>query len=439
MTLQGQGVARRDGLAVFVPAAAIGDELLCTVVKLEKRLAYARINEIITPGPARITNDCIVYPRCGGCVFRHITYEEELKIKAQAVADALLRLGKLTPEIRRIIPAPRTEHYRNKAQYPVGVIDGRLRAGFYAPRSHRLIPCEDCLLQPPEFAALTRTVLMHAERYDISAYDELKHSGTLRHIYLRQSAMTGQVLVCLVTNSTAPLPHADKLYLALQSAAKVCGLIQNINTKRTNVVLGEKTQVIFGDGGLEDSVLDINLRVSPHSFYQVNHTQAERLYALAGEEAALSGMENVLELHCGSGLLGLTMAHKCRSLISVDVVPDAIHDAKENARRNGINNSRFICADANEAAKILSAEGHCPDVVLLDPPRSGCGAGLACTVSGLAPKRIVYVSCSPATLARDCALFAENGYKLIRVTPIDMFPRTAHVECVALLQCEDKK
>jgi 23S rRNA (uracil1939-C5)-methyltransferase len=449
MTLQGQGVARHEGLAVFIPAAAVGDELSVTITKREKRLAYAKIDEILQPGAARITQDCGAYPRCGGCVFRHITYEEELRVKAQAVSDALFRLGKLTPEIRPILPAPQTEHYRNKAQYPVGEFGGQLRSGFFAPRSHRLIPCEDCRLQPPEFAALTRVVLEHAARHGIAPYDETTHSGTLRHIYLRQSALTGQALVCLVTNSGAArdieshatparvFPHADELYATLQAAAPICGIVQNINTQRTNVVLGEKTQLLFGDDALEDSVLGIALRVSPQSFYQVNHAQAERLYALAGDESALSGGETVLELHCGSGLLGLTMARRCRELIGVDLAPAAIRDAKENARRNGIENARFICADANDAANLLCAEGLRPNVVLLDPPRTGCGTGLVGTVCKLAPPRIVYISCNPATLARDCSLLAENGYTLLRVTPVDMFPRTAHVESVALLQRAD--
>ncbi|MDR1805177.1 MAG: 23S rRNA (uracil(1939)-C(5))-methyltransferase RlmD [Clostridium sp.] len=432
MSLQGQGVAHHEGLAVFIPAAAIGDVLEVTVTKREKRLAYAKIDRIVTPGADRQEQACPVYPRCGGCAFRHVSYEGELRVKAQAVEDALVRLGKLSPRIEPIVPARETERYRNKAQYPVALADGRLRAGFFAPRSHRLIPCEDCLLQPAEFSRLTKIVLAHAEMYGITPYDERTGRGFLRHIYMRQSALDGKVLVCLVTNGGNAVPRQDELYQKLCGAAKICGLVQNINAKQTNVVLGGETRCLFGAPRIEDSVLGVALEVSPQSFYQVNHAQAERLYTIAGEAAATDGA--LLELHCGSGIMGLSMAGRCRELVGVDIVPSAIENAEKNAARNGIKNARFICADADEGAQGLIKQGLRPEVVLLDPPRTGCSAGLVDTVRRLAPRRVVYVSCNPATLARDCALFTQNGYSLGSVTPVDMFPRTAHVECVAVLE-----
>ncbi|MCL2022957.1 MAG: 23S rRNA (uracil(1939)-C(5))-methyltransferase RlmD [Oscillospiraceae bacterium] len=436
-TLQGQGVGRYDGLAVFVPAAAAGDLLEVTTLKREKRLAYGRIDEIITPSSQRIQQNCSAYPRCGGCVFRHINYDEELRIKAQAVSDALERLGKLETQVLPIIPAPATEHYRNKGQFVVVQRENALLVGFYASRSHRVIPCENCLLQPPEFGIIIQEILEHARKYAISAYDENRHIGILRHIYLRKSAKTSEILVTLVTNTDKPVRHSNRLYEKLRKSYPICGLLQNINTKRGNVILGEYTHSLHGKNRLEDDVLGIKLEISPETFYQVNHAQAERLYALATKEAQLTGREKLLELHCGSGLLGLVMAEKCAELVGVEILPQATENARENAARNGIKNARFICADAGSGAQKLLAEGFRPDVVLLDPPRAGCTHDLVDTVCAAAPMRVVYLSCNPATLARDCALFAQRGYRLARVTPVDMFPRTGHVETVALLQKHD--
>ncbi|MDR0883694.1 MAG: 23S rRNA (uracil(1939)-C(5))-methyltransferase RlmD [Oscillospiraceae bacterium] len=428
-TLQGQGVAHVDTLAVFVPAAAVGDVLDVQIVKRAKTHAFARIVEIREPSPHRIPNDCPAYPRCGGCVFRHLSYAEELRVKRQAVVDALQRLAGLTPRVHSILPAPATERYRNKAQFPLANTPDGVVAGFYGARSHRVIPCADCRLQPPEFAPLLQTLLEHANEHHILAYDERDRTGLLRHLFLRKSAATGQTQVCLVATDWR-IPQMDALAEKLRAAAELSGILLNRNRRDTNVILGEKCRTHWGEGLLTDTLGGLSLSLSPLSFYQVNHLQATHLYALATQAAALTGAETVLELYCGTGVLGLGMARHCARLIGADIVPAAIENARANAARADIRNAEFLCADATAAAANIERA----DVVLLDPPRGGCGADLVRTVSGLSPVRVVYVSCDAATFARDCAFFCDAGYTLRSVTPVDMFPRTGHVEMVGVLE-----
>lgn len=434
-TIDGSGIGRADGMAVFVPAAAIGDEVTAHILKVKKQYAFAKIEAVQTPSPDRIPSACPVFPRCGGCAFQHISYAAECRIKAQHVADCLHRIGGVTPDLRPLVAAPATEHYRNKAQFPLAQRDGQVLIGFYAPHSHRVVHCPDCRLQPPEFAPLLAIIDRWIRENGVSIYDETTHSGLLRHVYLRKGEATGELMVCLVANGKR-LPQEAALTDALRGQPGVVSILLNVNTADTNVILGQQTRTLWGADAIEDRLCGRTFRISPLSFYQVNRTQAERLYGIAADYAALTGRETLLDLYCGTGTIGLTMAHRVQRLIGVEVVPEAVADAKRNAARNGITNAEFFCGDAAEAAGALRARGLRPDVIILDPPRKGCAPEMIAQATAFAPDRIVYVSCDPATLARDCAAFAGYGYAAVSATPVDLFPRTGHVETVCLLTRE---
>ena len=434
-TAEGSGVGRtEEGAAVFVPRSAVGDVLSVRILKVKKTYAFGRIEEILTPSPARIPPDCPSFGKCGGCVWRHITYAEECRLKEQKVRDAVERIGGIQTVFRPIIACDATDRYRNKAQLPVGRDrDGRVQIGFYAFHSHRIIDCYGCALQPEQFADVIRVTREFIDTYDIPVYDETTGQGRLRHLYIRRAEVTDELMVCYVVNGNG-LKHEDVLLKNLREALpNLKTVIFNSNREKTNVILGKKNRVAFGEGFIEDELCGMKFKISPFSFWQVNRVQAEKLYAKAREYAALSGNELLLDLYCGTGTIGLTMASSCGSLVGVEIIPDAVHDAEENAARNGVTNARFLCADAPEAAERLRREGLTPEVVILDPPRKGCGEALVRTIRGMEPSRVVYVSCDPATLARDLKYFAENGYITREVTPCDMFSRTAHVESVALL------
>lgn len=432
-TIDGSGVGRHEGLAVFVPGAAAGDTITAHIVKVKKNCAFARVEEILVPSPDRADPDCPAFPRCGGCVFRHIHYEAELAVKHRHAADALKRIGHLAVEPESIIASPRTEHYRNKAQYPVEYKDGRLNIGFYAARSHRVIDCRDCRLQPPAFEGILGVFDRWIQKYNISIYDESTHSGLLRHIYIRAAHATGEMMVCAVVNGRE-LPRTPELVNALlEKEPNIKSIVLNKNKADTNVILGEQCKTLWGQDTITDELCGLTFQISPLSFYQVNPMGAEILYQKAAEYAGLTGKETVLDLYCGAGSIGLTMAATAKEIIGVEVVPRAVADAKINAQINGIENARFICGDAAEAAEILAREGIKPDMVIFDPPRKGCAAELLQTIAKMGPDRMVYVSCDPATLARDCAVLSELGYKVNKVAPVDMFPRTGHVECVVLI------
>ena len=434
-TADGSGVGHSgDGLAVFVPLSAVGDELTVRILKVKKTYAFGKIEEILVPSPSRIEPDCPNFSKCGGCVWRHITYAEECRIKEQKVRDAVGRIGGIETEIKPIIACGRTDRYRNKAQLPVGRDrEGRIQIGFFSFHSHRIIDCGDCALQPEQFAEVIRITREFAEKYDIPVYDEATGKGRLRHLYIRCAEVTGELMVCFVVNGNG-LKHEDILLKNLREALpNLKTVIFNSNREKTNVILGSRNRIAYGEGTIEDVLCGKRFRISPFSFWQVNRAQAEKLYAKAREYAALSGSERLLDLYCGTGTIGLTMADGCASLIGVEIIPDAVRDAELNAERNGVKNARFICADAPAAAEQLRREGISPDVVILDPPRKGCGEELVETVAKMRPERVVYVSCDPATLARDLKYFAQRGYLTREVTPCDMFSRTAHVESVALL------
>ena len=431
-TSEGGGVGKFDGQAIFVENTAIGDEILCHIIKAKKTYAIGKAMKIIKPSKSRIEPECDAFKSCGGCSFGHIKYEEELKYKAQKVKDAFERIGGLSPVFRPIISSPETTRYRNKAQYPVRRENGILNIGFYAKKSHRVIDGGDCLLQPEDFTKIIEIFRKWINDNNITVYSESLNKGLIRHIYLRKAFATGEIMVCVVINGNT-IPNSEELTEMLKEVGGFKTLVVNINRENTNVVLGDTCTALYGDGYITDILCGVKIKLSPLSFYQVNRNGAELLYKKAAEYVAPTPDQTILDLYCGTGTIGLSMANSVKELVGVEIIPEAIEDAKVNAKLNNIENARFICGDASVAAEELKNEGIKPDTVILDPPRKGCAEELLKTVAEINPQKIVYVSCDPATLARDCARLLTLGYEVNEVTPVDMFPRTSHVESVALL------
>lgn len=436
MSAEGAAVGKYQGEAVFVPLGAPGDLARVKIVKAGKTYAFGRLEHLLEPASCRTESDCPVYAQCGGCCFRHISYEAELKIKAQRVRDALERIGGFRElPVEPILPSPSPDGYRNKALLPIGTAaDGEMKLGFYARNSHRIVDCPSCRLQPEEFNRAMEAFRRWAARWGDPVYQESNHTGRMRRLFLRKAELTGEVMACVVVNGNG-LHHEQELTSSLRAAIPglTCVVI-NSNRERTNVALGRKCRTVWGREAIRDRLCGLEFSISPLSFYQINRTQAERLYRLAGEYAELKEEELLLDLYCGTGTIGLSMAAGSRGrLIGVETVAQAVEDARENARRNGVENAEFLCADAAQGAKELKKRGEKPDVVVLDPPRKGCGQELAETVAELRPQRVVYISCDPATLARDLTYFTRLGYLPQKAAPVDMFPRTAHVETVVLL------
>lgn len=435
MTAEGLGVGRHEGMAVFVPLSAPGDELRVKIVKVAKNYAYGKLLEPLSPSPDRIEADCPVFSQCGGCCYRHISYEAEKRIKWERVRDALSRIGGLEDlPLRPILGAESRDHYRNKALLPLGTAaDGALTMGFYAVNSHRIVDCASCLLQPEEMNAAMAAFRNWEKQYGDPVYQEESHTGRMRRLYLRKGEKTGEFMACVVVNGNG-LHHEQELVSALKAAVPgLTSVVINSHREKTNVALGKKCRTVWGKETIQDELCGLRFHLSPLSFYQVNRTQAERLYEKAAEYAGLTGRETVLDLYCGAGTIGLSMANRAKKIIGVEIVPEAIENARQNAADNGITNAEFLCGDAAKAAAELASRNERPDVVILDPPRKGCSPELIETVVQFAPQRIVYVSCDPATLARDLKRFLELGYPPQEATPVDMFPATAHVECVCLL------
>ena len=431
-TSEGGGVGHYNGEAVFVENTAVGDVIKCHIIKAKSSYAVGKVISVIKPSADRVEPACTAFKSCGGCSYCHISYEAQLRLKADKVRDAFERIGRLSPDIKPVIPSPLTERYRNKAQFPVSRANGSLEIGFYAKKSHRVIECGDCLLQPEEFTEITDIFRRWIQNCGITVYSETTGKGLVRHLYLRKAFATGEIMVCPVINGST-LPHADELTEALKAVKGFSTLVVNINKSNSNVVLGDECFTVYGSGYISDILCGVKVKLSPQSFYQVNRAGAELLYRKAAEYAAITEADDLLDLYCGTGTIGLSMAKNARSLTGVEIIPEAIADAKLNAENNGITNAEFICGDASYAAGLLKERGVAPSVIILDPPRKGCAADLLKTVSDMAPERIVYVSCDPATLARDCAVLKDLGYGVREVTPVDMFPNTFHVETVVLL------
>ncbi len=438
LSSDGSGVAHSaDGEAVFVPGTASGDEARVRIVKDCGRYAFGILDELLTPSPDRIPVDCPVAGPCGGCSLRHLDYAAELRAKQESVLDAFRRIGGLEVPVLDILPSPEVDRYRNKVQFPVGVDKNCVPCiGFYAGRTHRIVPCPDCKLQPGVLNEIGNALCAFFAQQGIRPYDEQSGKGLVRHIFLRRGAHSGQIMVCLVCTRTK-LPHAEQLCTALRGQfPAISTILLNVNAKNTNVILGSENHILYGPGYIEDTLCGVPVRLGPLSFYQVNTLAAERLYGVAAQYAQLTPDDTLLDLYCGMGTIGLSMAEQCRELIGVEIVPEAIESAKANAARMGeavAAKSRFFCADAGQAATQLAAEGLHPDIVMLDPPRKGCDEATLSAVVRMAPRRVVYVSCNPATAARDAAWLEKNGYHTEKVQPVDLFPRTKHVETVVLL------
>ena len=438
LSSDGNGVAHSpDGETVFVPGAAPGDEADVRIVKDCKRYAFGILDHLRTPSPDRIPVDCAVAGPCGGCSLRHLDYTAELRAKQENVTDAFRRIGGLDVPVLDICPSPEVDRYRNKVQFPVGLDkNGNPCIGFYAGRTHRIVPCPDCKLQPGVLNEIGNALCRFFAENGIQPYNEETGRGLVRHIFLRRGAHSGQIMVCLVC--TRPnLPHADALCTRLREQfVDIATILLNVNSKNTNVILGTETHTLYGPGYIEDTLCGVPVQLGPLSFYQVNTLAAERLYGIAAQYAQLTPDDLLLDLYCGMGTIGLSMVDHCRELVGVEIVPEAIESAKANAARMGdavAAKSCFFCADAGQAATWLAAEGLHPDVVMLDPPRKGCDEATLSAVVRMAPRRVVYVSCNPATAARDAAWLEQHGYHAEKVQPVDLFPRTKHCECVIAL------
>ena len=434
MTSEGSGVAKIDGFAVFVPNTAVGDRLKIKIVKVLKHYGYGIVQEILTPSPDRIANHCPVYLQCGGCCYRHISYAAELRIKERQVEDAFLRIGAIPLKPEPIVGSEREEEYRNKAQFPIGLNDDRKAVtGFFANRSHRIVKCTECRLLPPVFNAIARDVVRFINKNRLKVYEEKTGHGVFRHIYLRQAEYSGEIMLCVVAAQPELPKEALLVEFITERYPQVKTIVVNHNPDQTNVILGRNERVIFGSGVIIDRLCDVSVEISPKAFYQVNRRQAERLYLQAIDYARLTGDETLFDLYCGIGTIGLSAAGRVRLLVGAEIVPEAVENANRNARLNGFSNTRFLCGDCKEAVRQLEQESIRPDVLIVDPPRKGCDPDVLETIVRLSPERVVMVSCNPSTAARDCRLLQEQGYRVVKYRPFDLFPRTKHVECVVLM------
>ena len=431
-TAEGQGVAHIDGCAVFIPNSIAGEVYRVRIEVAKKNWAAGKIVEILEKSPHRCNRECPVAKLCGGCDFWHMDYEEETRLKAERVKNCLNRLAGEELEKVEILSTPTCHGYRNKAQYPVSSKKGRAFAGFFKAGTHEVVENQRCLILPEETDRVKDAVMDYVNQYRVTVYDEASHTGLLRHIYVRRGAVSGQILVCLAVNGRK-LPKPEELIRRLEKIEGFTTLVLSVNTKKGNAVLGDEFLTLYGPGFIEDTLCGLTFRLSPRSFYQVNHHQAQRLYEAAISQAEITKEDTVLDLYCGVGTITLCMASAAGKVIGVEVIPQAVEDAKDNARRNGIENAEFFCGDAGAAALELEKQGIKADVVVVDPPRKGLNADTIEALHRFSPRRIVYVSCDPATLARDVALLKERGYRLKNALAADLFPRCSHVESIVTL------
>ena len=433
----GCGVAHApDGRVLFVKGAVSGDLAEIEIIKVNKSFLVARLIRVVAPSPIRAEEEfCRAPLACGGCVYRHISYAAELEVKTNYVKNAFIKAGLPEVEVLPTLSTKKECGYRNKGQYPVARTRDGIRAGFFASKSHNIIPAESCTLQNLAFADIVKFVCSFADKKGWSVYDEESGRGLLRHIYLRIGEKTGEIMLCLVINGES-IPCVEEFVCSVRdNFPAVVGILLSLNRKNTNVVLGDSFVTLWGKDYIEDILCGLRFRISPDAFYQVNRDGAERLYTLAAEAANLCEGDVLMDLYCGTGTIGLSMAKKARKLCGVEIVPASVECARENAKRNGIENAEFFCADAGSREVILAAAGGIrPDVVVIDPPRKGSTRELVDCLASLEVPRIVYVSCDPDTLARDCAWFKDAGYDIGKVQPVDMFPKTGHVESVVCLK-----
>ncbi len=436
ITSEGNGVGRYENIAVFVPETAVGDVIKAKIVKVLKSYCFGIVQEIITPSVDRITSDCPYFPKCGGCSFRHISYESEAKLKEKFVYDAFTRIGKIQTEYMPILACENLDRYRNKAQYPVGKDNEKNICGFYAKRSHRIINGTDCKLLPESFSEIAEFIINFTNENNIPAYDEITRKGLIRHIFIRQGYHSKEIMICFVVTRKSYFNNiCEEL---VKKFPNIKSIVMNINPDNTNVILGKKTVVLWGESNISDVMCGNIVDIASESFYQVNTQQAEKLYRQAKEFSELTGQETLIDLYCGAGTIGLSMADQVKKLIGAEIVPQAVENAKKNAERNGIENAEFICGDAGKTATELLSRGVQPDIVVLDPPRKGCDSATLDAVTEMNPKKIVMISCNPSTAARDTKILVEKGYRVNKVRAVDLFPRTGHVECVVLMSRVEK-
>ena len=443
MGTEGEGIGKAEGFPLFVKDAVIGDEIKARIVKVKKNYGYGRLEEILTPSPFRATPRCAYHRQCGGCQLQSLSYDKQLEFKQQKVRNNLLRIGGFSAEelgriMEPIVGMEDCWHYRNKAQFPIGTDkQGNPVAGFYAGRTHTIIANTDCALGVSENKEILEAVLLWMRSYRIPAYEEMSGKGLVRHVLIRKGFTSGELIVCLVINGKK-LPKAKELVEALMQIENMTSVSYSINEKNTNVIMGTEIVPLWGKETIQDAIGDISFSISPLSFYQVNPVQTKKLYELAVEYAQLTGKETVWDLYCGIGTISLFMARRAGRVYGVEIIPQAIRDAKENAERNGIKNAEFFVGKAEEVLpEKYATEGISADVIVVDPPRKGCDEKCLETMLKMRPERIVYVSCDSATLARDLKILRAGGYEPVRVRAVDQFPMSVHVETVVGLHRTD--
>ena len=430
----GAGVGKYKGFTIFVPETVPEEKVRVLIQVVKKTYGKGKCEKVLKSHPHRIKPSCPIYFECGGCQIQHLQYEAQLEHKRQQVADHFERIGGIKVPVHPVLGMGNPWRYRNKAQVPFGWQGGEVKAGFYAAGSHMIVDMEACLIQHEANDQAVRKVKELAQKLEIPIYDETNHQGCLRHVMVRTGFHTGELMIVLVTNGKN-LPHCEKWIDALRTEfPALCSLVQNINSKRTNVVLGPENHVLWGRGVIYDRIGEVTFAISPHSFFQVNPIQTKVLYDQVAKYAGLTGNEVVIDAYCGIGTISLYLAQNAKRVYGVEIVSAAVNDAKRNAEINRMDHVQFEAGAAEEVMPRWYQEGIRPDVVVVDPPRKGCDRVLLDTIASMQPERIVYVSCNSATLARDAKYLAESGYRVQEVQPVDMFPQTGHVECVSLLQ-----
>ncbi len=434
----GEGVCKINNFAVFVPYAVVGDVAEIKILKVNKSYAFGKIEKIIKPSPARVESNCLAFGKCGGCALQTTSYEKQLEIKRQKVKDALERIGGFSQiEVMPCVESNPCYEYRNKAQYPVADTNGVAETGFYAPRSHRLVKMEGCSLTDSDSKIIAKAIIDFANEHNIKGYNEETKKGCIRHIYTRHG---DKEIIVVIVGADKELKHKEKLVdilLNLEIKREIVGVVYNYNPIPNNVILGDTHEILYGRSFIYDTLCGIKFKIDYKSFYQVNKATTEKLYSKAIELLDAKKDETVFDLYCGIGTITLCAAKNCKKIIGVEVVEEAIKDAKENAVSNGIENAEFYVGTAEDVCPKLIEDGFKPTAIIVDPPRKGCDGKLLETIVSLSPSRVVYVSCDPATLARDAKFLCEHGYKLTKAYPFDQFPHTGHVETVVLLSRKD--
>lgn len=439
MGYEGEGVGKVNNFTVFVQGALLGETVKVKIVKLSKNFAHGKLLQVIKSSKHRIEPVCSIYKRCGGCQMQHMSYEGQLEFKTNRVKEVISRIGKLQDVvIHPTVGMKEPFRYRNKVQLPIGKVKNEVSIGFYAPRSHDIIDMDTCLIQDETADKVVQLTRDWINKFNIEPYNEEENKGTLRHIMIRRGFKTSEVMVVIVTKEEV-LPYSNEFVeIMVENISGLKSVIQNINSKKTNVILGSKNKVLWGKDKITDYIGEFKFNISPLSFFQVNPVQTEILYGKALEYAGLTGEETVFDAYCGTGTISLFLSQKAKKVYGVEIVPEAIEDAKKNAEENSVENVEFLVGESEKVIPELIKEGVKAEVVVVDPPRKGCERSLLEAFSIMGPDKIVYVSCDPATLARDLGILNELGYKTVEIQPVDMFPQTAHVECVVLMSRVEK-